>query len=131
MAPEAVARRLTALVLCGCITIACSRGTADVTVSWDIQPTPPVAGAVTIVRVTLQHQDGRAVRGATLKIEGHMSHPGMTPVVADASERDNGAYEARISLSMAGDWVFVLTGELADRRRITRNISVSSVRPAG
>ena len=54
----------------------------------------------------------------------------MTPIVGDVTERENGAYESRVRLSMPGDWIFVATGELADGRRITRQIPVPSVRPS-
>jgi YtkA-like len=129
MAPEALARRVTALLLvCGC-ACACDRRASEITATWTIEPTPPVAGAATLVRLTLRHDDGTAVRGAKLKIEGHMSHPGMTPVVADVMERGNGAYEARLHLSMPGDWLFVVTGELVDGRRIMKDVAVPSVRP--
>lgn len=130
MAPEALARRVTALLLvCGCL-MSCSRA-SDVTATWNIEPAPPIAGADTVVRIRLEHEDGSAVRGARLKLEGHMSHPGMAPVVGNVTERENGAYEARIHLSMAGDWVFVLTGELTNGTRVTKHIPVPSVRPAG
>lgn len=130
MAPEALARRLTALLLvCGCAA-ACGRQASDISATWIIEPTPPVAGAATLVRLTLRQVDGTAVRGAKLKIEGHMSHPGMTPVVADVVDGGNGSYQARLHLSMSGDWVFIVSGELADGRRLTKDVAVPSVRPA-
>jgi hypothetical protein len=54
----------------------------------------------------------------------------MAPVVADVSERGDGVYEARLQFSMAGDWMLVLTGELADGRRITKQLEVPGVAPA-
>jgi hypothetical protein len=130
--PEALTRRLTALLLASCcVAIGCARRTGDVTVTWNIDPTPPIAGAATLVRLTLRYKDGTPAPGATLKIEGHMSHPGMTPVTADAIERGDGVYDARLHLSMPGDWLFVVAGELADGSRITRSVDVPSVRSAG
>ena len=129
MASEALARGLTVLLLAGC-AIACGSRASEISATWTIDPTPPRAGSATMVRVILRHADGGPVRGAKLKIEGHMSHPGMTPIVGDVTERENGAYESRVRLSMPGDWIFVATGELADGRRITRQIPVPSVRPS-
>jgi hypothetical protein len=131
--PEAVGRRLiAALCVCGCLAIGCSRrGAGDVAVSWKVEPTPPVAGAATVVRVTLRHPDGTAAGGAKLTLQAHMTHPGMAPVTADVIDRSGGAYEARLELTMAGDWVLIVTGELADGRRITRELQVAGVRPAG
>jgi hypothetical protein len=130
MAPEALARRLAAalLVCCGCFA-ACSRGTDGVTVNWKIDPTPPVAGAPTVVRITL-NQNGAPADAAALRLEAHMSHPGMAPVTTGMTSRGSGQYDARVELSMSGDWVFVVAGELASGRRITRQIDVPGVRPA-
>ena len=66
-----------------------------------------------------------------LRLEGQMSHPGMMPVVADLAERGAGVYEARMQLTMAGDWILVVTGELRDGTRIVKQIDLSGVRPAG
>lgn len=131
VAPEAVARRLTApLLACCCLAIGCSGGDAGVTVDWKIDPTPPVAQAPTIVSFIVKRRDGSGLGGAKLRIDAHMSHPGMAPVTAEMVERVAGTYEARLHLSMAGDWVFVVTGALADGGRITSEIKVPSVRPA-
>jgi hypothetical protein len=131
MAPEALARRVTAgLLAFSCFAIACSRAT-DVKATWKIEPSPPVSETVTVVRLTLQHDDGRPVQGAKLQLEAHMAHPGMAPVTSHLIERSSGAYEARLQLSMPGDWVFVVTGELADGSRLTREIQVPAVRPGG
>jgi hypothetical protein len=58
-----------------------------------------------------------------------MSHPGMTPVVTTVTEGAAGEYEARMHFSMAGDWTLVLTGELPDGSRLTRQLDVVGVRP--
>ena len=51
-----------------------------------------------------------------------MAHPGMAPVVADLVER-NDAYEATITLTMAGDWTFVAAGPLANGRQLVREFA--------
>ena len=131
MAPEASGRRVAAvLVACCWLAAACSRGDARITAAWNIQPTPPVAGTMTAVRVTLRRSDGTPAVNARLHLEGHMSHPGMAPVTAEMIERGAGAYDGRLQLSMAGDWVFVVSGELGDGTRISKDVTVPSVRPA-
>ncbi len=87
-------------------------------------------GHDTITRITLRDDMNAPVVGAKLRLEGHMSHPGMTPVVTKVTERGAGEYEARIQFSMAGDWVLVLTGELPGGDRVTRQLDVVGVRPA-
>jgi hypothetical protein len=131
MAPGALARRVIVgfLACCG-LAVGCSRAATDVTVTWKIEPTPPVAGTATVVRVVLRRSNGSPVSGAKLQVQAHMSHAGMAPVTADAVEHGNGAYEASLQLSMAGDWALVLTGELADGRRITQEAPLPAVRPA-
>jgi hypothetical protein len=59
-----------------------------------------------------------------------MSHPGMAPVSGALLERGDGVYESRLLLTMDGEWVIVVTGTLADGRRITRQTQVMAVRPA-
>jgi hypothetical protein len=137
VAPEAPGRRVTAgrrvvaalLAACWVVT-GCTGKSARITADWHIEPTPPVAGTATTVRVTLRDDSGTPASQARLQIEGHMSHPGMAPVTAGMIERSSGAYEAQLHLSMPGDWVFVVTGVLADGSRITREVKVPSVRPA-
>jgi hypothetical protein len=119
---------LTVLLLAACVVVACSRAAADVRVTWNIDPSPPVRGTVTVVHFTLQDQGGHPVSGARLRLEAHMAHPGMAPVTGEVVERGAGGYEARIQLSMAGDWIFVLTGQLADGSRVTREFAVPGVR---
>ena len=132
VASEAVAGRLAAALLAGCVIAAgCGGDTRGITVTWTIEPTPPAAGAATVVRVTLAEPDGRPADGATLTLEAHMTHPGMAPVRGRLTARGGGTYEGRVNLSMPGDWIFVVAGHLADGRRITKEIQVPSVRPAG
>jgi hypothetical protein len=119
---------LTAL-LSGCWRTASS--TNEIIVRWTTGPPTATAGADTRTRITLQDDQQRPVHGARLQLEAHMSHPGMAPVVRRLTEGDAGIYEADVQFSMAGEWVLVVTGTLADGRRITRRLPVASVRPAG
>jgi YtkA-like len=136
VASGAFARRLTALV---CTTVAfcaagCSGGdggsvdTDRIQARWELEPAPPVVGAITVARVSLVGQDARGIPGATLRLEGHMSHAGMAPVVTDALDKGDGVYEASLRFTMAGDWVLVVTGALPGGARITKQIDVVGVR---
>jgi hypothetical protein len=120
-------------VACGSV-VACTRPppvAEDVTVEWTITPRRPVAGAATLAELALRDSAGRMVRGAKLQVEGHMSHPGMAPVIAAASERDDGIYVIRLRFTMRGDWILLVTGRLPDGRRIKHRIDVTTTGPAG
>lgn len=133
VASPPLARALIAAAVACVAAAGCDDGpaTANVAVTVAVAPAPPQAAAESIARVTLRDAQGRPVRGARVQIEAHMPHPGMAPVVADAAERGDGIYEARLQFTMAGDWILVATGELADGSRIVpQDMPVPDVRPA-
>lgn len=119
------------LAACCCFAFACTRGASDVSVSWTIDPSPASAGAATLVRFDVKREDGKPVGGAKLRVEAHMTHPGMQPLVAELIERATGTYEARLNLPMAGRWILVVSGTLADGRRIEKQAEVTAVQPSG
>ena len=111
---------------------ACRPNPSDqVNASWTIDPSPPSAGSPLIARITLRDRSQAPVIGAKLRLEGQMSHPGMAPVVAELAERGDGEYEAQMQLTMAGDWILVVSGQLRDGTRILKQIDLAGVRPAG
>ena len=129
---EAVARGLTAVLL-ACSLASCGRPARAVTVSWNITPAPPMVGADTLLELRLEDAEGKPVPKAKLRLEAHMSHPGITPMMpvpADLIEKNAGVYEARVQLPMAGDWRFVVAGTLADGNRFTHEMPVRGVRAA-
>ena len=113
-----------------CLAVGCYRGANYVRVTWTIEPAPPVVGVVTLVDLSLQHEDGTPVIGAKLHMQAHPSTGTRAPVNSDVTERQNGLYAARLVLPSAGDWVFVVSGELTDGSRIMRDFQVPGVRIA-
>jgi YtkA-like len=63
------------------------------------------------VQISVFDSHGKAVPTARVSIEADMSHPGMKPVFASASARDNGRYDAKLDLDMPGDWVLSIRAE--------------------
>ncbi|HET9027579.1 MAG TPA: FixH family protein [Trueperaceae bacterium] len=64
----------------------------------------PVVGNVPVL---IEVSDaGTPVSGATVKVTGDMTHAGMQPVTATASETQPGSYRAEsFAFTMAGDWI--------------------------
>ena len=98
----------------------------DLTVTHEVSPQPPRVGPLTI---TLKVADsfGKPATGIRIKLEGNMSHPGMTPVFADGKETGTGRYSATMELSMAGDWYFVVHMTLADGRKMEHQFEIKGV----
>ena len=101
-----------------------------VDVAWTLSPTAAVVGPATLV-VTVRAPAGDAVAGATVHLEAFMSHPGMAPVLADATERLPGVYDLPFAFTMPGDWVLTVSVALPGGGRVERRITVASVRPSG
>ncbi len=102
-------------------------GTSDVSVGLAVEPDPPQVGPAT-VRVTLRNSAGAPIGGATVELEGTMTHAGMVPVFADAAEVAPGEYEAHLEFTMAGDWILIVRAQLPDGRSLERQIEVPGVR---
>jgi hypothetical protein len=132
VAPEGGRVRLKAsLAACCCFAMACAGAAGDVTATWTVEPTPPSVEVAALVRCALEQRDGTPVIGARLRLDAHMTHPGMAPIVGDLIERSPGIYESRLKFSMAGSWVLVVSGELVDGRRIVKQTEVTAVQPSG
>lgn len=98
------------------------------TLTWTLSPTPPHAGPA-MLRVVLRDARGRSLAGATVGLEGHMSHPGMAPVLASATEREPGVYDVPFAFTMPGDWILLVNASLPGGTRIERRVEVTNVRP--
>jgi hypothetical protein len=112
------------------VTAACSPANraATVTAAWTLEPAAPVTGETTRVVLRLRDAQGQPVPGAALRIEAHMSHPGMSPVIAPLHDRGGGAYDATLALTMAGRWSLVASGTLPGGGRITATFDVADVK---
>lgn len=137
MAPGSAGRSLLlVLLLCaGVLTIpGCRRPTADARGADDtsifaktqFSPQPVHLGAETL-DLSLTDAAGQPVRGATIRVEGDMAHPGMAPIFSDARETAPGSYAATVNFTMGGDWVVLLHIRLADGRRAEKQIAVRGV----
>jgi len=56
-----------------------------------------------------------------------MTHPGMTPVFAEAKEATPGEYSCPIDLMMSGDWVVTIHITLPDGQKLERQFEMRGV----
>jgi hypothetical protein len=94
-------------------------------------PLAPVVDEDARAEITLRDRQGQPVRGARLRVEAHMSHPGMAPVIERAQEQGDGVYTVRLRLTMAGEWIVFVRGTRADNRSIDERAGATSARPGG
>ena len=99
---------------------------ADVRVAMKVSPDPPVVGPATI-DLTLRDGRGAPVRGATVALEGTMTHPGMAPSRAAAIEESPGLYRSHLELTMAGDWVLLDDTKLASGATAHHELALPAV----
>lgn len=100
----------------------------ELSVSLAVSPSPASTGASVVV-VTLLDGSRAPVQGADLRLHGDMTHAGMVPLDVALQEQAPGTYLASLDLSMAGDWVLAVRGDLSDGRKLVREFPLS-VAPA-
>jgi hypothetical protein len=111
--------------LCGALIVGCRRDPPGTTARlvWTLSPDPPRVGPA-VLSLFLADPDSKPVAGARWRLEGHMTHPGMPPVLADATAVGAGRYEARLTFTMAGDWVVLAEAEWGSSERLERSLPV-------
>jgi hypothetical protein len=125
-------RCLGAILFAACVAVSaagCRRASdtvKDVSVQEKISPQPVRVGQAT-VEIQLADASARPVTHAKIDVEGDMSHPGMGPVIATATETSPGMYIAYLDFNMGGDWVVLSHIVLADGRKLERRIDVRDV----
>jgi len=114
------------LVITGCSRPAESPPVVEI--EHAISPQPTRVGPATVT-LKLADAAGKAITGAHIAIEADMSHPGMSPLFAEAQETGPGRYQAQLEFQMAGDWVILLHITLPGGKKLERQIDVRGVRP--
>jgi hypothetical protein len=127
--------RLVLVVVVVVVTVAFGIGchgrpdtSSGVTVEFRIKAQPVRTGPI-VISLALTDASNHPVTGAQVEVEADMSHAGMSPVFAPASEVQPGRYESSLSLGMAGDWVILLHGTLPNGEKLERQFDVRDVRP--
>jgi hypothetical protein len=92
-----------------------------------ISPTPPGVGPARLI-ITLQDTLGVPLEGAEVRVEGNMSHAGMTPVLATAEARGQGLYAVPdFNFTMAGEWILTVFATLPDGRQTQLRVGTDVV----
>ena len=84
----------------------CQRGSSlDPAPGYDldliVQPSPAVVGHAHL-ELEVTDPENQPVQGARISARGDMTHPGMTPVLAEATELGDGRYTVGLEWTMAG-----------------------------
>ncbi len=109
---------------------ACQRGDSsdipEIGLEMSLTPQPLTVGAAVAV-FTLTDATGQPLSGATLELEGNMSHAGMVPVISQATDMGHGQYEAPLEFTMAGDWFILVKTTLPGGQKFERQLDVPGV----
>ena len=89
----------------------------NVTARFD--PAPPKQGPETIV-VTVKDTNGKAVKGAIVKVGSEMPMMSMTGPAVTAHDNGDGTYSARTKLNFATQWRFDIMASAGGRKGSTR-----------
>jgi hypothetical protein len=118
------------LTACGRIQQSQPENADEVTLDMALEPDQPVVGSTSLI-FTLTDQAGQPINNATLKVEGNMTHAGMTPVFGEASTGKDGRYVVPFEWTMGGDWFVTVDVTLPDGQEISREFPVTVSGNAG
>jgi hypothetical protein len=100
--------------------------TSEIRVTCEVTPQPVRVGPAR-VSLTLTDKSGSPVNGATIRIEGHMTHPGMAPVSGGLPQIGPGQYARAFEFTMPGDWALIVQASLAGGEKLERRFDVKGV----
>lgn len=118
---------LVGLVACAGRGEAGDFGDERVRIDLRVAPSPPTIGPARVA-LTLTDPAGLPIDGATVEVEGAMTHAGMQSVVARAAGRGAGAYATdTFRFTMGGDWLLIVRVTLPDGGRAQRTFPFNGV----
>ena len=117
---------LGALTLSACNPRAEDSGALDVTIL-SVSPDPATVGDA-VITLQIHDVDGNPVAGATIEVEGTMTHAGMQPVIVTTEALGEGKYATQdFRFTMGGDWVIIVRATLADGTMATQRVALKGV----
>ena len=129
--PPRIQRNRSALLfaLTACwIAAGCQRAVPApaLTFEWTLAPAASTSRP-SVLALRVVDAASQPVRGAHLRAEAQMSHPGMAAIVVPLTESGDGRYQATVQLTMTGDWILLITGTLATGEKVDHRIDVRDV----
>ena len=116
-----------ALALNACGPRAEQPGKLDATIV-SIAPAPPAVGEA-VITLAVRDTDGNPLEGATIEVEGTMTHAGMKPVIVETEALGGGRYATKgFAFTMGGDWVIIVRARLADGTTAQQRVDLKGVR---
>ncbi len=117
---------LSVLVLSACGPRAEQSGDLDVTIL-SVSPDPAAVGDA-VITLQVRDADGKPVEGATIAVEGTMTHAGMQPVIVETEALGEGRYATKdFRFTMGGDWVIIVRATLADGSTAEQRVDLKGV----
>ena len=117
---------LAALILIACGPRGEQTGALAVTVV-SVSPDPATVGEA-VITLEIHDADGNPVEGATIEVEGAMTHAGMKPVIVETESLGEGKYATQnFTFSMGGDWVLIVRATLADGSTAAQQVGLKGV----
>ncbi len=117
---------LAALALVACNPRSDDTGGLDVRIV-SIAPDPAAVGDATLT-LEIRDLEGAPVSGATVEVEGTMTHAGMEPVIVATEETSDGTYVTQdFAFTMGGDWVIIVRAILADGSTAEQRVELRGV----
>ena len=115
---------LVALAGCGRVQQTAPAANDGLTITMTLEPSPPVVGDGIVV-LTVKDAAGQPVDGATVEIEGNMSHAGMKPSFGKTQGGQGGVYRVLLQWTMGGDWYVDVKLTLPDGKIASRRFPVT------
>ena len=92
--------------------------------SLETQPAKPKAGEIQL-RLKIQDSKGAPVQDAKVSFASAMTMPGMAVVKAEGKRSQEGSYEAKVNLGMAGTWEISVTIQRPGQKEVREKFSLA------
>jgi len=116
---------LLAVLIAGCRAQAVTpTANASLMIDMQVEPDPAAVGEA-VLSVTVTDAAGQPVTDAAISARGDMSHAGMAPVLAAATENDGGVYRIPFTWTMGGDWFVEITVTRPDGSTVSQRFDLT------